>query len=212
MKLRYALAGRSARQRRDVRRLRLCGGPDRGHHPVARQSVLQGGSGRRGGQGQGARLRRHLPRSRRRRQQAVAADRHCDRARRARRSFSTTPAPTLRSRRSKGKGRRHSVLPDRSRDQRLRRRGGADRLQQLPGRAAWRAGIRQVDGREGQLSSNSSARNPTPTPASAPKAITTSSTTTRTSRWSRASRRIGTRPRPIRRWRRSSRPILRSRA
>ena len=43
-----------------------------------------------------------------------------------------------------GQGRRHPGVPDRPRDQRRRHRDGADRLQQLPGRATRRAGVRQA--------------------------------------------------------------------
>ena len=51
----------------------------------------------------------------------------------------------------KAKDAGHPLLPDRPRDQRHRRRRGADRLEQLPGRPAGCAGVRQADGREGQL-------------------------------------------------------------
>ena len=51
----------------------------------------------------------------------------------------------------KAKDAGHPVLPDRPRDQRDRRRRRPDRLQQLPGRHARRSGVRQADGREGQL-------------------------------------------------------------
>ena len=49
----------------------------------------------------------------------------------------------------------------------------ADRLEQLPGRAARRRGVREADGREAASTPSSSARSPTPTPASAPRATTT---------------------------------------
>ena len=50
-----------------------------------------------------------------------------------------------------GEGRRHPEHPDRPGDQRHRRGGGADRVEQLPGRDARGRGVRPADGRGGQL-------------------------------------------------------------
>ena len=93
-----------------------------------------------------------------------------------------------------------------------RRRGRADRLEQLPGRPARRAGVRQADGREGQLrrAGRQGVRHQCRHPLEGlPRRHRPVS---RPEDGARSSRPTGARPKPIRRWSRSCRPIPTSRA
>ena len=78
-------------------------------------------------------------------------DRHRDRARREGDHSRQRRRRRDGRRGQEGEGSGHSLVPDRPRDQRVGRRARPDRLEQLSGRAAWRSGVRQADGREGQL-------------------------------------------------------------